>query len=105
MSSIILHNAAVYTANPAQPKAEAVVLEHNRIIYVGDNTKALAHRQSKSKVIDAKGRTVTPGFNDSHYHLGMGSYTLDELYLDNVKTLTELKDAVQRYARDNPDKS
>lgn len=105
MSSIILHNAAVYTANPAQPNAEAVVLEHNRLSYVGDNAKALAHRQSNSKVLDAKGRTVMPGFNDSHYHLGMGSYTLDELYLDNVKTLSELKDAIQTYARANSDKS
>jgi predicted amidohydrolase YtcJ len=105
MSSIILHNAAVYTANPSHPKAEAVVLEHNRITYVGDNTKALAHRQSNSKVIDAKGRTVMPGFNDSHYHLGMGSLTLDELYLDTVKTLSELKEAIQRYGAENLDKS
>lgn len=98
MSSIIFHNAAVYTANSSQPNTEAIVLENNRIIYVGDNAKALAHRQSNSKVIDAKGRTVMPGFNDSHYHLGMGSMTLDELYLDEVKTLTELRDAIQTYA-------
>jgi predicted amidohydrolase YtcJ len=105
MSSIIFHNAAVYTANPSQPRAEAVALENNRIAYVGDNAKALAHRQSTTKVVDAKGRTVMPGFNDSHYHLGMGSYTLDELYLDNVKTLTELRDAIQKYVWENPSKS
>lgn len=105
MSSIIVYNAAVYTADTEQPKAEAVVLEHDRITYVGDNAKALAHRQSSSDVIDAKSRTVMPGFNDSHYHLGMGSLTLDELYLDDVKTLAELRDAVQRYAGENPSKS
>ncbi len=105
MSNIILHNAAVYTANSKHPRAEAVVLEHNRIIFVGDNTKALAQQTSNSHVIDAKGRTVMPGFNDSHYHLGMGSLTLDELYLDDVKTLAQLKDAIQIYAKENPDKS
>ncbi len=104
MSTIILHNAHVYTANSHQPKAEAVVLEHNHIIFVGDNSKALAHKTPSSTVMDAKGRTVMPGFNDSHYHLGMGSMTLDELYLDDVKTLSELKEAVQSYASKNPDK-
>ena len=88
--SIILHNAAIYTANSKQPTAEAVVIENNRIVYVGDNAKALAHRTSKSQIIDAKGKTVMPGFIDSHYHLGMGSFTLDELYLDEVKTLGQL---------------
>jgi predicted amidohydrolase YtcJ len=104
MSSLILHNAAAYTANPDEPKAEALVLENNRIIYVGENAKALAHRQSTTTIIDAKGRTVMPGFNDSHYHLGMGSYTLDELYLDDIKTLAELRDAIQTYAKENPRK-
>jgi predicted amidohydrolase YtcJ len=103
--SIILHNAVVYTANPAQPKAEAIVLEHNRIIFVGDNSRALARRQFNTTVIDAKGRTVMPGFIDSHYHLGMGSLTLDELYLDNVKTLPELRNEIQTYAEANLDKS
>jgi predicted amidohydrolase YtcJ len=105
MSSIIFHNAAVYTANPDQPQAEAIVLENNHILYVGDNAKALAHRQSTTRVIDAKGKTIMPGFNDSHYHLGMGSYTLDELYLDSVKTLAELENAIQTYAKENPSKT
>lgn len=105
MSNIILYNAAVYTANPQQPKAEAVVLENNRIIYVGGDSEALGYRSSSSTVIDAKGRTVMPGFNDSHYHLGIGSMTLDELYLDDVKTLLQLKDAIQIYASKNPNKA
>ncbi len=105
MSNIILHHASVYTAHANQPKAEAVVLEGKHIVFVGDNAKALAHKTSNSTVIDAKGRTVMPGFNDSHYHLGMGSMTLDELYLDDVKTLEQLKDAVQKYATKNPDKA
>jgi predicted amidohydrolase YtcJ len=105
MSNIIFHNAAVYTADESQPRAQAVVLEHNRIIFVGDNAKALAHKTPGSTVIDAKGRTVMPGFNDSHYHLGMGSMTLDELYLDDVKTLSQLKDAIQDYASKNPGKA
>ena len=105
MSSIILQNANLYTANPQQPKAEAIVLEHNRILFVGDNSKALAHKSSSSKVIDAKGRTIMPGFNDSHYHLGMGSMTLDELYLDDVTTVIQLEAAIQSYASKNPNKS
>jgi predicted amidohydrolase YtcJ len=105
MSNFILHNAAVYTANESQPRAQAVVLENNRIIFVGDNAKALAHKTPGSTVINAKGKTVMPGFNDSHYHLGMGSMTLDELYLDDVKTITELKEAIQNYASENPGKA
>jgi predicted amidohydrolase YtcJ len=105
MSTIIFHNARVYTANPQHPKAEAVVIANNRITFVGDNAKALAYKTSSSQVIDATGRTVMPGFNDSHYHLAMGSMTLDELYLDDVKTLAQLKEAIQIYAAKSPGKS
>lgn len=103
--SIIIHNAAVYTANPAHPKAEAIVVENNHIVYLGDNSKALAHRNPSSHVIDARGRTVMPGIIDSHYHLGMGSFTLDELYLDEVKTLEQLRQAIQSYHQNNSHKT
>ena len=83
-------------------KLKAIVIEKNRIIYVGDNAKALAHRTSKSQIIDAKGKTVMPGIIDSHYHLGMGSFTLDELYLDEVKTSEQLNQAIRNYENHNP---
>ncbi len=45
-------------------KNAALVFENNRVIWVGENTKAPA----ADKVIDAKNGTVTPGFVDSHTH-------------------------------------
>jgi predicted amidohydrolase YtcJ len=67
-ADIILTNGKIFTSNTKQLYVQAVAIKGNRIVAVG-NTQAIDKlKKSITKVIDLKGRTVVPGFNDAHYH-------------------------------------
>ncbi len=61
-------NGAIFTVNPEQVWAEAIIVEGNKIIYVGNTDKALAQIGEDTEVIDLKGATVIPGIHDVHMH-------------------------------------
>ncbi len=68
---LLLTNGNVYTVTEKQPKAEAVAVKANRIVFVGSNDDA--KRFHAARVVDLHGRTVVPGFTDSHCHIfGIG---------------------------------
>ena len=64
----LLVNGRIFTANPAQPWAEALAIRGERIVAVG-TTAALAVDGEATRRIDLGGRTVVPGFNDAHLTL------------------------------------
>jgi predicted amidohydrolase YtcJ len=63
----LLTNGNVYTVTEKQPKAEAVAVKANRIVFVGSNEDA--KKFHAAKIVDLHGRTVVPGFTDSHCHI------------------------------------
>jgi predicted amidohydrolase YtcJ len=68
---LIVHNARVHTVNDALPKAQAFAVRAGRFVAVGgDDVKGLAGK--KTRVFDAKGMMVVPGFIDTHNHAGAG---------------------------------
>jgi predicted amidohydrolase YtcJ len=66
----ILVNGKVFTANPAQPWAEAIAIRGDRVIAVGSTTEVSALAGDGTRRIDVGGRTVIPGINDAHVHVG-----------------------------------
>ena len=64
----IITNARVYTVNPQQKWAEAIAVRADKIIFVGDAKSAESYKGPSTKVIDAKGKLVLPGFTDCHVH-------------------------------------
>ena len=73
MADTIFINGNVYTANEGQPHAEAIAVDGDRIVFVGSNADAQKLRSDKTRIIDFAGKTVTPGFTDSHCHIfGIG---------------------------------
>src|SRR5688572_32854400 len=66
----ILTNGRVFTANPAQPWAEAIAIRGDRVIAVGSTAEVSALAGDGTRRIDVGGRTVIPGINDAHVHAG-----------------------------------
>lgn len=62
---IIYHNGRIFTSNPEQPNAEAMVVENGRIEWVGDNEKSESFEGER---VNLNGRRVIPGFVDAHLH-------------------------------------
>ena len=101
-ADFLFTNASVYTADPAQPRAEAVAVRGNHIVWVGRTAEAADLRGPRTEVIDASGRTLLPGLIDSHFHLLWGSLKLDKLRLEEADTLAEIFAATAGYAAANP---
>ena len=90
-AEVVIRNGTIYTANPQQPKAEAVAVNAGKVIFAGSNAAAAAYIGSGTKVIDLRGGTAVPGFTDSHYHLiGVGARERN-LNLESTKN-TNLED-------------
>src|SRR5438309_7539331 len=69
----IFINGNIYTVNEKQPHADAIAVHRDRIIFVGSNADAEKLRGDKTRIVDLAGKTVTPGFTDSHCHIfGIG---------------------------------
>jgi len=70
-------NGKIYTVNEKQPYAEAVVVEGNKIKFVGSTDRAYKFIDASTQVIDLEGKIMLPGFNDSHLHfISGGNYLL-----------------------------
>ena len=88
-ADIVFKNGNVYTANDKAPRAEAIAVKADRIVFVGSNADAQKFVGQSTRVVDLKGNTVLPGFTDSHQHLsGVG---LREMTL-NLEGTTSLED-------------
>ncbi|MGV8953293.1 MAG: amidohydrolase [Cypionkella sp.] len=100
----IITNAKVLTMDKAQPRAEAVGFAGGRIVAVGTAAEVAAALPS-ARVIDAGGRTLLPGFFESHLHLVLGGAELSQLQLGGVDGFDDLAAAFARYGAAHPDKA
>ncbi|MBC7773070.1 MAG: amidohydrolase family protein, partial [Pyrinomonadaceae bacterium] len=87
---LIVHNASITTMDPARPEASAVAAASGKFLAVGADAEILALRGPDTRVLDAGGRRVIPGLNDSHLHIIRGglNYNL-ELRWDGVPSLAD----------------
>ena len=72
-SDLLIFNADIYTSNNKNPKADSLVVSDGYIVYVGNYLDAQHYVGKSTKLIDLDGKTVLPGFIDSHTHLSMGA--------------------------------
>src|SRR3984957_13921792 len=95
----VLHNAKI--ATNGQPSfVEAIAIEDGKIVAAGANDEMLRQRGPATLVIDAKGRTVIPGLNDSHIHLIRGGLNYNmELRWDGVPSLADALRLLREQAR------
>jgi predicted amidohydrolase YtcJ len=99
--TVILHGK-VYTENPAQPWAEAVAIHGGKILAVGTDAAIAKLGGSGTKVIDAGGHLVLPGFVDCHIHFMEGSLSLGLVDLEGAKDVAEIQQRLRDYAAQHP---
>lgn len=92
---LVIRNARVVTMNPDQPVAETLAVTCGRILSIGDDKALAALAQEAGQVVDLRGRTVVPGFIDSHAHLAEMGVRLLHLDLGGAKSAEEALAMVQ----------
>jgi predicted amidohydrolase YtcJ len=101
-ADIIIENAAVITMWAQNPRAEAVAIRGNRIVAVGSRSDVAAMKGAGTRVVNAGGASVLPGFVEAHLHIFAGAADLDKLQLFDIEGFDALARAVLDYAAANP---
>lgn len=106
LSNTILINGDVYTVDPRIPYAEAIVIEHDTIRYVGTTKEALRYKKRDTEIVDLNGSFLMPGIIDAHTHIAMASVLLSEgVNLLDVKGKNAIFNAIKTYADAHPEAS
>ncbi len=99
-ADLILRGGRIYTMNEKSPIVEAVAVVADTIVYAGNLGGIEKFKGEKTTVIDLGGRTLTPGFIESHGHimgLGYGELNLDLTQIKNYEELVEkVKEAIKK---------
>ena len=99
---LIVTNAKVWTVDKSNPTAQAVAVLGDRIVAVGSNSDVDNWRGPKTRVIDAQGRLLLPGFNDSHVHFVSGGLALDAVQLNDATSAEEFAHRIGERAKQTP---
>ena len=98
----VLINARIYTVNSKQPWAEALAIRDGSIVAVGSAGQIAPYRGPKTRVIDAEGHLVLPGFEDCHIHFMEGSLGLSHVDLNDTESVAEIQKRVKDFAASHP---
>ncbi len=101
-ADIIVVRGRVFTVNERQPWGEAVAIRGDKIVAVGNVQQIIAYRGKNTRVIDARGKLVLPGFEDCHIHFMDGSLGLNQVDLNGATTVAEIQRRVEEYAASHP---
>ncbi len=104
-ADMIITNARVLTMDADRPTAEAVAIVGDKIVAVGDRRSVEVLAGQGTRVIDAEGRTLLPGFVESHMHLFFGGAELTHLQLTGVYGAESLTDKFRTFAASRRDQS
>lgn len=99
--NLILYNGNIMTMDKDKPHAEAVAVKDDKIVLLGSNEEILFSREKDSKIIDLEGKTVVPGFNDSHMHLLGYGKSLETVDLNGCKSIDEMCKRIMKFVDEN----
>jgi predicted amidohydrolase YtcJ len=97
-------NGKIYTVNEKQPLAQSVIVEENKILFVGSDNAAKKFINKTTEIIDLKGKLMLPGFIDSHTHFIKGGFYLIGLDLNPAKSRAEFVEILKKYVKGKEDR-
>jgi len=101
-ADLIVTNAKIWTVDKTRPQAEALAVIGDRIVAVGGATEVDAWHGPQTKVLDAKGKLLLPGFNDAHVHFVDGGSHLQEVQLKDAASPEEFAKRIGERAKTTP---
>jgi predicted amidohydrolase YtcJ len=100
---LIVHNAKVVTVDGDFSTAEAFAVRDGRFVSVGTNADVLATAGPNTRRVDMHGRTILPGFNDTHVHITSGRNLEVQVNLTDIHSIQDIQNAISaRVAQSQP---
>jgi predicted amidohydrolase YtcJ len=97
---LIVHNAVIYTVDNEFAQVEAMAILDGKIVATGPEREIL-NIYKANEIIDAAGKSIFPGFIDSHCHFVAYGLSLEEVDLTGTRSWIECIDRMQEEAGDN----
>ncbi|MFZ6818396.1 amidohydrolase [Undibacterium sp. Ji22W] len=101
-ADLIIYHAKIWTADPAKTHAQALAVLGDKIVAVGSDQQVMHWRGSKTKMINANGKRVMPGFNDAHVHFADGGNSLSEVSLKDATSTQEFAQRIAAHSANLP---
>ena len=98
----IFYNGKIYTMDDAIPHAQAVAVKNGIIIRVGSDEEILRLKTDDTLLYDLKGKTMLPGFSDSHMHLLSYGYSLEKVNLYSARSMDDLIRLGKEFLKEHP---
>lgn len=103
-AELIVLNADIRSMDPLQPRARALAVREGRIAALGDDAEIRNLADGRTRIVDAGGRLVLPGFQDTHIHLqDSGTGFSSSVDLATAKSVAELQALLRDFAARRPD--
>jgi predicted amidohydrolase YtcJ len=102
-ADLVLMGGSVFTADAALSVAEALAVRGVRIVWAGPAAEAAEHVGPATRVLELKGRTVLPGFQDAHCHPAEGGVESLRCTLNDCNSREACLEEIARYAAANTD--
>ena len=100
--SLAVVNARVWTGDARRPWADAIAVRGDRLAAVGSSAEIRKLATSDTRVIDARGGMIVPGFIDTHVHFVDGGRRLASVQLRNARTPEEFTARIKAFAATRP---
>ena len=99
----VLYGGLVYTVDDDFRTAEAIGIRRDEIVFVGSNENAREIAGKQTRMIDLDGRTVVPGFTDSHLHALYAGKNLEQaVQLTDSRSIDEVLERIAKRASRTP---
>nr|WP_298686312.1 amidohydrolase [uncultured Dongia sp.] len=97
---LLVVNGDIRTMDPLQPRAQALAARDGRIVAVGSDDEIKALGNGRTRTVNAGGKLVLPGFQDTHIHLqDSGTGFSSSVNLEGAKTVEELQRRLREFAK------
>ncbi len=96
--TVAIVNARVWTGDPRRPWADAVAVRGGRLSLVGSSAEVRKLATPATRVIDARGALLAPGFIDSHVHFLAGGLRLGGVQLRSARTPEAFVERIRSHA-------
>jgi len=98
-ADLIIRDAHIVTVDPKFSIAQAAAVKDGRFVAVGSDAEVMKTAGPKTRVIDLRGKTVLPGFNDTHVHLTAGEDLPVQVDLTHIRSIKDIQEKIAARAK------
>ena len=93
-ADLIIRDAHIVTVDPKFSIAQAAAIRGGRFVAVGSDADVMKVKGRNTRIVDLHGKTVLPGFNDTHVHLTAGEELPLQVDLTHIHSIKQIQAAI-----------